>query len=127
MTERIFRGQMEFDIVGVNEHEAVGEMEVTGAVLNDFGTVQAGALVWFADVVAMSLVLGDEQPQEGRDNFPVAVTLNAQLLRSCRDGQLVARARWMMQEGDVLAVRTKVRDAEGRVLLDLTSTLVGAH
>ncbi|QBX35316.1 PaaI family thioesterase [Paracoccus gahaiensis] len=127
MAERIFRGQMEFDIVGVNEHEAVGEMEVTEAILNGFGTIQAGALVWFADVVAMSLVLGDEQPQEGRDNFPVAVTLNAQLLGSCRDGHLVARARWMMQEGDVLAVRTKVRDAEGRVLLDLTSTLVGAH
>ena len=75
MADHSFAGQIEFEITGVNEQEATGEMTVTAGILNPFGTIHAGALVWFADVVATNLVLGGEQPQEGMDNFPVAITL----------------------------------------------------
>ncbi|WP_410218975.1 PaaI family thioesterase [Paracoccus sp. (in: a-proteobacteria)] len=127
MAERSLNGQIEFDITGVSESEAEGEMTVTDGILNPFGTIHAGALVWFADVIATNLVLGGEQVQEGMDSFPVAVTLNAQLLRNCREGQLVARARWIKRGRRISTVRTEVRDAEGLLLLDLTSTHVSAR
>ncbi|CAM3279326.1 PaaI family thioesterase [Paracoccus nototheniae] len=124
MSERIIRGQIEFEITGVNEHEAEGEMLIAEGVVNSLGSVQAGALIWFADVVAMSLVLGGEQPQEGMDNFPVALTLNAHLLANRREGHLVARARWVLRGQAMSTVRTEVRDDAGQLLLDLTSTHV---
>jgi 1,4-dihydroxy-2-naphthoyl-CoA hydrolase len=127
MSDRTLNGQIEFDITGVSETEAEGEMTVTDGVLNPFGTIHAGALVWFADVVATNLVLGGEQPQEGMHNFPVAVTLNAQLLANRREGLLTATARWVRRGRRISIVRTEVCDAEGKVLLDLTSTHVGAR
>lgn len=127
MAEHTLHGQIEMDITGVTDQEAQGEMTVTPGILNPFGTIHAGALVWFADVIATNLVLGGEQVEEGMDSFPVAITLNAQLLGNRNDGQLVARARWVKRGQRVSTVRTEVRDAEGRVLLDLTSTHISAR
>lgn len=127
MAEHTLHGQIEMDITGVSDQEAQGEMTVTAGILNPFGTIHAGALVWFADVIATNLVLGGEQVEEGMDSFPVAMTLNAQLLGNRSDGQLFARARWVKRGRRVSTVRTEVRDAEGRVLLDLTSTHINAR
>jgi len=126
MAERSLSGQIEFDITGVSDLEAEGEMQVTAGILNPFGTIHAGALVWFADVIATNLVLGGEQVQEGMDSFPVAVTLNGQLLANRRDGTLTAIARWVKRGRRISTVRTEVRDQEDRLLLDLTSTHISA-
>ena len=101
-------------------------MQVQPGILNPFGTIHAGALIWFADVVATNLVLGDEQVREGMDSFPVAVTLNGQLLANRRDGVLTATARWVKRGRRLSTVRTEVRDQEDRLLLDLTSTHISA-
>ncbi|WP_405406253.1 PaaI family thioesterase [Paracoccus sp. Ld10] len=127
MSNHTLAGQIEFEITGVNDQEATGEMTITAGVLNPFGTVQAGALVWFGDVVATNLVLGGEQPQEGMDSFPVAITLNAQLLSNRRDGVLTAAACWVQRGRRISTVRTQVSDADGALLLDLTSTHVSAR
>lgn len=126
MAERSLSGQIEFDITGVSESEAEGEMQVTDGILNPFGTIHAGALVWFADVIATNLVLGGQQVQEGMDSFPVAVTLNGQLLANRRDGTLTAIARWVKRGRRMSTVRTEVRDQDDRLLLDLTSTHISA-
>lgn len=126
MAERSLSGQIQFDIIGVSDTEAEGEMQVQPGILNPFGTIHAGALIWFADVVATNLVLGDEQVREGMDSFPVAVTLNGQLLANRRDGVLTATARWVKRGRRLSTVRTEVRDQEDRLLLDLTSTHISA-
>ena len=126
MAERSLSGQIQFDILGVSDIEAEGEMQVQPGILNPFGTIHAGALIWFADVVATNLVLGDEQIREGMDSFPVAVTLNGQLLANRRDGVLTATARWVKRGRRLSTVRTEVRDQEDRLLLDLTSTHISA-
>lgn len=127
MSNRSLTGQIDFDVTGVNAQEARGEMPVGPGILNPFGTIHAGALVWFADVIATNLVLGGEQPQEDMDSFPVAVTLNAQLLKNRRDGVLSATARWLRKGRRVSTVRTQVCDADGVTLLDLTSTHITAR
>ncbi|WP_304620187.1 PaaI family thioesterase [Paracoccus sediminilitoris] len=126
MSERSLSGQIQFDIIGVSDTEAEGEMQVQSGILNPFGTIHAGALIWFADVIATNLVLGGEQVREGMDSFPVAVTLNGQLLANRRDGVLTATARWVKRGRRLSTVRTEVRDQDDRVLLDLTSTHISA-
>lgn len=126
MSERSLHGQIAFDITAVSEGEAEGEMTVQPGILNAFGTVHAGALVWFADAVASSLVLGGEPVAEGGEGLPVAVTLNGQLLAACRGGVLVAQSRWVGRGPRLATVRTEVRDADGQLLLDLTSTHLAA-
>lgn len=127
MSYRALSGQIEFDILGVSDSEALGEMAIQPGVLNPFGSIHAGALIWFADVIATNLVLGGEQVTEGMDSFPVAVTLNAQLLANRRDGVVSASATWVRRGGRVSTVRTLVKDEEDKILLDLTSTHVTAR
>jgi len=115
-----------FRVDRVDADEATGAMEIGPECLNPFGTVHAGALVWFADVVATNLANGGGPVTEGAPDFPVAVTLNAQLLANRREGRLTASARWVKRGRRVSTVRTLVADEDGRVLLDLTSTHVSA-
>ena len=127
MTERTLSGKIDCDITGVSQTEVEGEMTVNDDILSAQGTIQPGALVWFADMIATCLVLGGEQPQEEVDSVPEAITINAQVLSNRGGGVLTARARWMRRARHVSTVRTQVRNAEGDILLDLTSTHIGAR
>lgn len=126
MAERTLNGQIEFDITAVGDGEAQGEMTVGPGMLGPFGTVQIGALVWFAEAVATSLVLGGEPMTEGTDSVPIATTLDAHLLAASRSGMITARSHWLRRDKKVSTVRTELRDGEGRRVLDLTSTYHGA-
>lgn len=127
MTPGSMNGEIEFEITFVSDTEALGKMPVRPGILNPFGTIHAGALIWFADVIATNLAFGDKPlSKENMDSFPVAVTLNAQLLANQRGGQVTARSTWVKKGRRVSTVRTEVVDDGGRVLLDLTSTHVSA-
>lgn len=121
------KGDISFEIVSVDQDSATGVMEIGPGILNPFGTVHAGALVWFADVVATVLVLDGEKAEAGMESFPVAVTLNAQLLSNRNSGELSATSQWVKRGRRVSTVRTLIADAEGKALLDLTSTHVSAR
>ena len=122
MSNRTLIGQIEFDIVSLSDTEAEGEMQIGPGILSPLGTVHAGALIWFADVVATSLVLGGEQVEESMDSFPVAESLTAQMLTNRQQGTLTARAVWLRRGPRMATVRTTVTDEDGTVLLDLTSS-----
>jgi uncharacterized protein (TIGR00369 family) len=124
---RHYEGAIAFEVVSVAEDAAEAVMEIGPGILNPFGTVHAGALVWFADVVATRLALGEAEVTPGMESFPVAVTLNAQLLSNRQAGTLRARAGWVKRGRRVSTVRTLVEDEAGKVLLDLTSTHVSAR
>ncbi len=120
-------GEIAFEVTSVTPERTRGEMPVQPGILNPFGTVHAGALVWFADVLATRHVFGDGAVEAGMASFPVAVTLNAQLLSNRNDGVLSGEATWVKQGRRVSTVRTLVSGPDGRVLLDLTSTHVSAR
>jgi acyl-coenzyme A thioesterase PaaI-like protein len=48
-----YNGEIEFFIEEVNGEYAGSRMPKKPGMLNPFGTVHAGALIWFADVTAM--------------------------------------------------------------------------
>lgn len=99
-----------------------GRMPITDGVLNPFGTVHAGALLWFADVVATVLAIGDTTIGPDGKGFPLAVTLNAQLLGNRRSGEVIAEARPVRRGKRLIVVRTEVKDEDGALLLDVTTT-----
>jgi hypothetical protein len=52
-TER--SGHIEFSVEERNEEYVISRMPVSKGILNPFGTVQAGAMIWLADVTASVL------------------------------------------------------------------------
>ena len=58
-------GHIEFTIIEQTAERVVSEMPVTAGIKNPYGTVHAGATLWFADVTATMLVMGKPDATEG--------------------------------------------------------------
>jgi uncharacterized protein (TIGR00369 family) len=122
LAPRDYAHALAFTIEERSPEIARGRMPIAAGMLNPFGTVHAGALLWFADVVATVCAIGDTAIGPDGKGFPLATTLNAQLLGNRRDGDLVAEARPLRRGKRLIVVRTEVRDADGALLLDVTTT-----
>ncbi len=117
-----YQGSIDFTIAERGPELTVGEMPVGPGVLNPFGTVHAGAILWFADVIATVMALQASELQPDGRGFPLALTLNANLLANQGDGVLRAEARFVRKGRRVSVVRTLVTGTDGRLLVDMTTT-----
>jgi 1,4-dihydroxy-2-naphthoyl-CoA hydrolase len=117
-----YEGALVFDIVHDTAEETVAHMPVTPAMHNPFGTVHAGALIWFADVTATTLALQGKPVAPGMSGFPLAINLAAQLLGNCREGVLVATARFVKRGRTLSVVRTAVTSPDGTLLIEVTTS-----
>ncbi|WP_375687659.1 PaaI family thioesterase [Pseudooceanicola sp. LIPI14-2-Ac024] len=124
MSDTTFDGKISFTVRYDGDDRASGEMPVQPGILNPFGTVHAGAMIWFADVLATRLVLGGAEVSKGMQGFPLAVNLNANLLANTREGTLTARAEYVKKGRRLSVVRTQVLRPDGRVMLDMTTSHV---
>lgn len=70
-------GNIAFAIKEQSDVAVMSEMPITDGIKNPFGVVHAGAILWFADVTATVLVMGNKQAHEGMQGFPLAINLNA--------------------------------------------------
>jgi 1,4-dihydroxy-2-naphthoyl-CoA hydrolase len=118
---REYSHSLRFTIEERSSELARGRMPIADGMLNPFGTVHAGALLWFADVVATVCAIGDTTVGPDGKGFPLAVTLNAQLLGNRSSGALTAEARPVRRGKRLIVVRTEVKDADGALLLDVTT------
>ncbi len=119
-------GEIEFFIEERSEDCVVSKMPVDTGVLNPFGTVQAGAMLWLADVTATVLAIGKSQLGEKGQGFPLAINLNANLLSNQRGGDIRAEARFVRKGKRVTVVRTRVTGEGGTLLAEVTTTHVPA-
>jgi uncharacterized protein (TIGR00369 family) len=119
-------GEIEFFIEERNEDHVVSRMPVGKGVLNPFGTVQAGAMLWLADVTATVLAIGATDLGEQGQGFPLAININANLLSNQRGGELLAEARFVRKGKRVTVVRTRVTGDDGKFLVEVTTTHVPA-
>jgi 1,4-dihydroxy-2-naphthoyl-CoA hydrolase len=119
-----WHGEIAFSIVEADEEHVRAIMPVTPGILNPFGTVHAGAMIWFADVAATRLAIGETQIGSDGKGFQLAIDLHAALVGNQRDGELFAEARFVRRGKRVTVVRTRVTGADGRLLLDMTTTHV---
>jgi 1,4-dihydroxy-2-naphthoyl-CoA hydrolase len=121
-----YRGAIEFHITEARDDYVIGRMSVQAGVLNPFGIVHAGAMIWFADVCATRLAIGQSQIGPQGQGFPLAIDLHTVLLGNQREGELTAEARFVRKGKRVSVLRTRVTGQDGKLLLELTSTHVPA-
>ena len=117
-------GTIDFVIEERHEDYVVSSMPVTKGVCNPFGTVQAGALIWLADVTASVLAIGKREIGPDGKGFPLAVNLHTALLSNQRDGTIRAEARFVRKGQNVLVIRTRITGNKDRLLAEITSTHV---
>lgn len=120
-------GTIEFNITEQSAEQVTADMPVRAGIMNPFGIVHAGAMLWFADVTATVLVMGHTQPSEGMKGFPLAISLNAHFLGNLREGSLRAVAKYVKRGRSVSVVRTAVTDPSGKVLAEVTTSHVLAQ
>ncbi len=108
------QGSIDFTITERTSERVVGEMPVTSGIKNPFGTVHAGAILWFADVAATVLVIGADSATQGMKGFPVAIALNANLLGNQQEGTLKAVSSFVKRGRTISVVRTAVYGAGGK-------------
>lgn len=118
---RHYSGRIEFTVRERRADYVLAEMPIRAGILNPFGTVHAGATLWFADVTATTLVLGGEDPAEGMAGFPLAVNLNASLAGNQTRGTFEARSAYVKRGRTMSIVRTTVTGDEGRLIAEVTT------
>ncbi|MBV9788235.1 MAG: PaaI family thioesterase [Chloroflexi bacterium] len=118
------QGSIEFTIVEQSAEQVVSEMPVTDGIKNPFGVANAGAILWFADVTASVLVLGEVEPAPGMKGFPLAISLNANFLSNQTEGSFTATATFVKKGRTVSVVRTTVVGAGEKLVADITTSHV---
>lgn len=118
------QGSIEFTIVEQSAEKVVSEMPVTDGIKNPFGVANAGAILWFADVTASVLVLGEVEPSPGMKGFPLAISLNANFLSNQSEGSFTASATFVKKGRTVSVIRTTVVGAGGKLVADITTSHV---
>lgn len=119
-------GEIEFFIKERNDDRVISTMPIKQGMLNPFGTVQAGAMLWLADVTATVLALSKAQINADGKGFPLAINLHTVLLGNQREGELTAEARFVRSGKRVTVVRTRVTGDQGQLLAEVTTTHVPA-
>jgi len=119
-------GEIEFFIKERNDDYVISTMPIKKGILNPFGTVQAGAMLWLADVTATVLALRKAPIRPDGKGFPLAINLHTSLLGNQREGELTAEARFVRSGKRVTVVRTRVTGDHGQLLAEVTSTHVPA-
>lgn len=119
-------GNIEFAVVEQTPERVVAEMPIQPGILNPYGSVNAGAILWFADVTATILVLGPSRPTEGMAGFPLCITLNANFTGNQKVGTFKAVATFVKRGKKVNVVRTTVLGSSDRLIADVTTNHVPA-
>jgi 1,4-dihydroxy-2-naphthoyl-CoA hydrolase len=119
-------GEIEFFIKERKTDRVISIMPVKEGILNPFGTVQAGAMLWLADVTATALALQNVELGPNGTGFPLAINLNTSLLGNQRSGEIRAEARFVRSGKRVTVIRTRVTGTRGRLLTEVTTTHVPA-
>ena len=119
-------GQIEFFIKERKADYVISIMPIKKGILNPFGTVQAGAMLWLADVTATVLALEKAELSPDGRGFPLAINLNTNLLGNQREGEIKAEARFVRSGKRVTVIRTRLTGTRGRLLAEVTTTHIPA-
>lgn len=119
-------GKIEFYVVEQSLERVISEMPIESGIRNPYGVVNAGAILWFADVTATILVLGSQKASEGMAGFPLAISLNANFVANQKEGKFRAVSTFVKKGKTVSIVRTSVFGDNDRLIADVTTNHVAA-
>jgi len=121
-----FKSKIEFFLVEQAPDHVIAKMPVTESMLNPFGTVHAGALLWLADMSSTTLALTKVKPGEGGRGYPLAIDLHAVFMSNQSDGEILAESRFVRTGRRVIVIRTRITGEHEKLLLDVTTTHIPA-
>ena len=128
LSEKHWSGRIEFTIETREPDLVVAKMPVCDDAKNPFGTMHAGALIWFADIAATLCAVGDvESIEDNGKGFPLAVDLHTVIVGNEREGVLTARSSTVKRGRKLIIIRTEVFGETGRLLIDMTTTHLRAE
>jgi len=116
------KGAIDFEITECTAERVVAEMEIRPEMLNPYGVVNGGAILWLADVTASILIMGEVEPTEGMKGFPLAIDLNAHFLGNQGKGTFRSVATPVKLGKTLSVVRTTVTGAEGGLIAEVTTS-----
>jgi acyl-coenzyme A thioesterase PaaI-like protein len=88
----------------------------------EIGTVQAGAMIWLADVTASVLAIEGQTIGDDGKGFPLAIDIHTVLTSNQRDGEIKAEARFVRRGQSVLVIRTRLTGNGDKLLAEVTTT-----
>jgi uncharacterized protein (TIGR00369 family) len=119
-------GEIEFSIEERSENQITSRMPVSKGMLNPFGTIHAGALIWMADVTATVLALQNAKVDSDGRGFPLAINLFTNLIGNQREGEVTAEAKFVRKGKRVNVIRTTILGNNQALLAEVTTTHVPA-
>lgn len=119
-------GEIEFSIEERSEHHVTSRMPISKGMLNPFGTIHAGALIWMADVTATVLALQNARVDPDGRGFPLAINISTNLIGNQREGEVTAEAKFVRKGKRVNVIRTTVLGQNNALLAEVTTTHVPA-
>ena len=122
-----YDGTIAFTITERTAERVAGVMPVQPGILNPFGVVHAGAMLWFADVCATVLAAAGADTTQGGSGFPLAVNLHASFVANQKDGELRAMSVFVKRGRRLSVVRTTITGARDRFIADVTTSHVPAR
>ena len=120
-------GRIEFTITNQEPDQVTSEMPVQPGILNPFGVVHAGAILWFADVTATVLAMGSAEFREGMSGFPLAINLTANFASNQKAGKFKAIASFVKKGKTVSIVRTLVYGENDRLIAEVSTNHVASR
>ncbi len=119
-------GEIEFSIEERSENQITSRMPVSKGMLNPFGTIHAGALIWMADVTATVLALQNAKVDSDGRGFPLAINIFTNLIGNQREGEVTAETKFVRKGKRVNVIRTTILGNNQTLLAEVTTTHVPA-
>src|SRR5262249_55446298 len=117
-------GRIEFFLVEQQPERVISEMPIQSGIINPYGVVHAGAILWFADVTATILAMGTTEAGAGMAGFPLAINLNANFASNQKEGKFRAIATFVKKGKTISVVRTTVLGENDKLIADITTNHV---
>lgn len=119
-------GELEFFIEEKDEAHVTSRMPISKDMLNPFGTIHAGAMIWMADVTATVLAIQNASVGPGGKGFPLAINITTNLIGNQREGEIIAEAKLVRKGKRVTVIRTTILGQNNALLAEVTTTHVPA-
>lgn len=119
-------GNIEFTVIKQSQEQVISEMPIQPGIINPYGVVHAGAILWFADVTATILAMGSTAANENMSGFPLAINLSANFISNQKEGKFKAISSFVKKGKTVTIVRTVVLGDKDKLIADITTNHVSS-
>lgn len=117
---------MGFETLEIADDLVRVRLETRPEHLNPVGAIHGGTMLSLADNTATKMANRANSDGANAGRFMIGIDLHCTMLRNQTGGTIEAEARPVRVGARVTVIRTEVRGADGRVLMEVTTTHIPA-